>query len=81
MKLYFEGISLIRETDKVFAWESPTRKILFCEFSNTNATATIAKIDSNISTYLDSKDPQAEVLDEHHIPPEYIEDIIDDWKT
>ena len=54
---------------------------LICEFSNTNATATIAKIDSNISTFLDSKDPQAEVLVEHHIPPEYIEDIIDDWKT
>ena len=54
---------------------------LVCEFSDTNATANIANIDYNISTFLKSKDLQAEVLVKHHIPAIYIEDVIHDWRT
>ena len=48
-----------------------------CSFSNMNATKTEATIDVNMSIYLESDDPQKEILVKHHIPASYIEKVED----
>ena len=48
-----------------------------CLYSDMNATANAATINTNMATYLDSDDPQKEILVGHHIPVSYIEEIED----
>tara|TARA_B110000003_G_C16444541_1_gene455409 strand:- start:52 stop:627 length:576 start_codon:yes stop_codon:yes gene_type:complete len=48
-----------------------------CSFSDMNATKTEATIDVNMSIYLESDDPQKEILVKHHIPASYIEKVED----
>ena len=48
-----------------------------CLFSSMNATDNDTEINGNISTYLESDNPQKEILVHHHIPASYIEEIQD----
>ena len=48
-----------------------------CLFSNMNATKSGVTIDTDMSIYLESEDPQKEILVKHHIPASYIEKVED----
>ena len=42
-----------------------------------NATKSGVTIDTDMSIYLESEDPQKEILVKHHIPASYIEKVED----